>query len=62
MRRFQPAATFGPLSACSGLYRQPYQRQEVGFCPKGDIAAWQQVPSLNHIIGASEQRGRHGEA
>jgi hypothetical protein len=31
MRRFQPAATFGPLSGHSGLYRQPYQRQEVGI-------------------------------
>jgi hypothetical protein len=30
MRRFQPAATLGPLSARSALYRQPYQGQEVG--------------------------------
>jgi len=31
MGRFQPAATSGPLSARSGLYRPPYQRQEVGI-------------------------------
>jgi hypothetical protein len=31
MRRFQMAATFGPLSARSSLYRQPYQRREVGI-------------------------------
>jgi hypothetical protein len=31
MRRSQPAATFGPLSARFGAYRQPYQREEVGI-------------------------------
>jgi hypothetical protein len=31
MRRFQPAATFGPLSPRSGPYRPPYQRLEVGI-------------------------------
>jgi hypothetical protein len=30
MRRFQRAATLGPFSARSGIYRQPYQGQEVG--------------------------------
>jgi hypothetical protein len=30
MRRFQRAATPGPFSARSGIYRQPYQGQEVG--------------------------------
>jgi hypothetical protein len=33
----QPAATFGPLSPRSGLYRQPYQRLEVGIGPKPDL-------------------------
>jgi len=31
MRRFQRPATFGPLSARSDLYRQPYQGQELGI-------------------------------
>jgi hypothetical protein len=35
---FSRLATFVPLSAHSGLYRQPYQRQEVGIRPNSDIA------------------------
>jgi hypothetical protein len=31
MRRFQPGASLGPLSARSGLYCQPYRRQDVGI-------------------------------